>query len=142
MGRCIQMMDCDTGLIAELLKENREAFTITITKDALTRIKDALIEKKARESRIEVGDVVSDFGYHGEVVITKIEGNRFCGYYVTDGLPVKYLNFVDPETGKQKFKKIADSAGQWRRSRGGAYFEPVKKVTGGEHGAANQEEMV
>lgn len=51
----------------------------------------------------KVGDVVTDEGYHGEVVITRIDGigeNAFFkGYYLGDGDPVTGLKIKD-------FKKI------------------------------------
>lgn len=134
MGRTIQMMECDTGLIAELLKEDKNTFTIILSKDALEKVRDALVEKMARESRIEVGDVVSDYGYHGAVVITQIRGNSFRGYYVVDGATVDNLHFVDEKTGRQIFEKIASGNGQWKLCRGGAYFEPKSTTDRSEGG--------
>lgn len=80
-------------------------------------IRTALIEKKIRKSRIEAGDVVTDYGYHGQVVITRIEKcGYFEGYYVADGVTVKGLEIKD-------FVKIADKSGEWKSSRNGAYFQ-------------------
>lgn len=48
---------------------------------------------------IKVGDVVTDNGYHGEVVITCICNGLFKGYYRADGVTVSGLRLED-------FKKI------------------------------------
>ncbi|RKI24678.1 hypothetical protein D7V82_14605 [bacterium 1xD8-6] len=48
---------------------------------------------------IKVGDVVTDNGYHGEVVVTNIYYDKFRGYYLTDGVTVSGLVLKD-------FKKI------------------------------------
>ncbi len=48
---------------------------------------------------IKVGDVVTDNGYHGEVVITCITNGFFKGYYRADGFVVSGLELKD-------FKKV------------------------------------
>ena len=48
---------------------------------------------------IKVGDVVTDDGYHGNIVITCIDGDTFRGYYLSDGLVVAGLPL-------KQFKKI------------------------------------
>ncbi len=48
---------------------------------------------------IKVGDVVTDNGYHGEVVVTCIDYDTFRGYYLADGIVVSGLRLED-------FKKI------------------------------------
>ena len=62
---------------------------------------------KATE-QIRVGDVVTDDGYCGEVVVTTIDGEYFRGYYRADGVPVaglklknfeKIVNHVDLKIG-------------------------------------------
>lgn len=79
-------------------------------------IREALIEKKIRKSRIEAGDVVTDDGYHGQVVITRIDKKGyFEGYYVADGVTVNGLEIKD-------FVKIADKSGEWKSCRNGVYF--------------------
>ncbi|MCM1218078.1 MAG: hypothetical protein NC548_26630, partial [Lachnospiraceae bacterium] len=80
-------------------------------------IRAALVEKAIKESRIVAGDVVTDNGYHGEVVITQIsKSGIFQGYYVVDGVTVKGLDI-------SKFVKIADKSGEWKPCRGGVYFQ-------------------
>lgn len=48
---------------------------------------------------IKVGDVVTDNGYHGKVVVTCIDYGTFKGYYLADGCLVYGLKLED-------FKKI------------------------------------
>lgn len=48
---------------------------------------------------IKVGDVVTDNGYHGEVVVTNIYCGKIRGYYLADGVTVSGLDLKD-------FKKI------------------------------------
>ena len=48
---------------------------------------------------IKVGDVVTDNGYHGEVVVTCITYDTFKGFYKADGVVVSGLRLED-------FKKI------------------------------------
>ena len=80
-------------------------------------IREALAEKCTQTSRIEAGDVVTDHGYHGQIVITRIEkSGLFCGYYVADGATVSGLEI-------KKFEKIADKSGEWKSCRGGVYFQ-------------------
>lgn len=80
-------------------------------------IQAALVEKEIQMSRIEAGDVVTDNGYHQEVVITRIDKHGyFEGYYVADGVTVKGLEI-------KNFVKIADKSGEWKSCRGGVYFQ-------------------
>lgn len=80
-------------------------------------IQAALVEKEIQMSRIEAGDVVTDNGYHQEVVITRIDKHGyFEGYYVADGVTVKGLEI-------KNFVKIADKNGEWKPCRGGVYFQ-------------------
>ena len=80
-------------------------------------IRAALVEKEVKESRIVAGDVVTDYGYHGEVVITRIDKHGyFEGYYVVDGVTVKGLEI-------KNFTKIADRSGEWKSCRSGVYFQ-------------------
>lgn len=48
---------------------------------------------------IKVGDVVTDNGYNGEVVVTRIKNDEFEGYYRVDGAAVAGLEV-------KKFRKI------------------------------------
>ncbi|MCI8747402.1 MAG: hypothetical protein HFH67_05985 [Lachnospiraceae bacterium] len=48
---------------------------------------------------IKVGDLVTDNGYHGEVVVTCINYDTFRGFYKADGVTVSGLRLED-------FKKI------------------------------------
>ncbi len=92
--------------------------------EELEIIRKALIDRHVRESRITAGDVVTDNGYHQEVVITRIEkSGHFQGYYVADGVTVKGLEI-------SKFTKIADRSGEWKACRGGVYFQPGAGLQG------------
>ena len=109
---------------AELIKEIDEhikkaggLYGLELPNSDLQIIQAALIEKEIQESRIEAGDVVTDNGYHGQVVITRIDKKGyFEGYYVVDGVTVKGLEIKD-------FVKIADKSGEWKSCRNGAYFQ-------------------
>ena len=65
---------------AELIKEIDEhikkaggLYGLELPDSDLQVIRAALVEKEVKESRIVTGDVVTDYGYHGEVVITRID---------------------------------------------------------------------
>ena len=65
---------------AELIKEIDEhikkaggLYGLELPDSDLRIIQAALVEKEVRMSRIEAGDVVTDNGYHQEVVITRID---------------------------------------------------------------------
>ena len=74
-------------------------------------------KEEIQESRIEAGDVVTDNGYHQEVVITRIDKHGyFEGYYVADGVTVKGLEI-------KNFVKIADKSGGWKSCRSGVFFQ-------------------
>ena len=109
---------------AELIKEIDEhikkaggLYGLELPDSDLRIIQAVLIEKEIQESRIKAGDVVTDNGYHQEVVITRIDKHGyFEGYYVADGVTVKGLEI-------KNFVKIADKSGEWKSCRGGVYFQ-------------------
>ena len=109
---------------AELIKEINEhikkaggLYGLELSDSDLQVIRAALVEKEIQMSRIEAGDVVTDNGYHQEVVITRIDKHGyFEGYYVADGVTVKGLEI-------KNFVKIADKSGEWKPCRGGVYFQ-------------------
>ncbi|MEY8518794.1 hypothetical protein AALC25_18215 [Lachnospiraceae bacterium 29-84] len=109
---------------AELIKEIDEhikkaggLYGLELPDSDLQIIRAALIEKEIQMSRIEAGDVVTDNGYHQEVVITRIDKHGyFEGYYVADGVTVKGLEIKD-------FIKIVDKSREGKPCRGGAYFQ-------------------
>ena len=103
--------------IDEHIKKAGGLYGLELPNSDLQIIRAALVEKKIRKSRIEAGDVVTDNGYHGQVVITRIDKKGyFEGYYVADGVTVKGLEIKD-------FVKIADKSGEWKSCRNGAYFQ-------------------
>ena len=103
--------------IDEHIKKAGGLYGLELPNSDLQIIRAALVEKKIRKSRIEAGDVVTDNGYHGQVVITqKKKKGYFEGYYVVDGVTVKGLEIKD-------FVKIADKSGEWKSCRNGAYFQ-------------------
>ena len=109
---------------AELIKEIDEhikkaggLYGLELPDIDLRIIQAALVEKEIQMSRIEAGDVVTDNGYYGQVVITRIEkSGYFEGYYVDDGVTIKGLEI-------KNFVKIADKSGEWKPCRGGVYFQ-------------------
>lgn len=103
--------------INSYLKNPTNSYNLIFSEDDLRIIKEALIDRHIKGSRIVAGDVVTDNGYHQEVVITRIDsGGYFQGYYVADGVTVKGLEI-------SKFTKIADRSGEWKTCRGGVYFQ-------------------
>lgn len=116
----MQNMKREEELIKEIDEHIKKAgglYGLELTDSDLRIIRTALAEKYVRDSRIEAGDVVTDNGYHGQVVITCIDSKGyFQGYYVADGVTVKGLEIKD-------FIKIADKSGEWKSCRGGVYFQ-------------------
>lgn len=103
--------------INSYLKNPTNSYNPIFSEDDLRIIKEALIDRHIKGSRIVAGDVVTDNGYHQEVVITRIDsGGYFQGYYVADGVTVKGLEI-------SKFTKIADRSGEWKTCRGGVHFQ-------------------
>ncbi len=103
--------------INNYLKNPQGSYKPVFSDEELKVIKEALIDRHIKGSRIVAGDVVTDNGYHQEVVITRIDsGGYFQGYYVADGVTVKGLEI-------SKFTKIADRSGEWKACRGGVYFQ-------------------
>ena len=113
-------MSREAELIKEIDKHIKKAgglYGLELPDSDLRIIQAALVEKEVRMSRIEAGDVVTDNGYHQEVVITRIDKHGyFEGYYVADGVTVKGLEI-------KNFVKIADKSGEWKSCRGGVYFQ-------------------
>lgn len=107
--------------INNYLKNPQGSYKPVFSDEGLKVIKEALIDRHIKGSRIVAGDVVTDNGYHQEVVITRIDsGGYFQGYYVADGVTVKGLEI-------SKFIKIADKSGEWKACRGGVYFQSNDK---------------
>lgn len=100
---------------------------VQFTQDELDYIIGILKEKKIAEKQIVPGDVVTDNGYHGRVVVTAVRNGWFEGYYVEDGVTVKGLELA-------KFKKVSESVGNWIPTRTGAVF--IKKE--GDEGGVQQ----
>lgn len=88
--------NCDDGLIVnrkggakQIIKVFSEPAYRNVIKPAIHRATEV----------IKVGDVVTDNGYHGEVVVTRIKNDKFEGYDRLDGTAVAGLEIA-------KFKKI------------------------------------
>lgn len=92
--------NCDDGLIIKRKGGARQIIKVFAEPAYRNVIKPAI--HKATEV-IKVGDVVTDDDYHGEAVVAGIYGNKFCGYYLADGLVISGLDIDD-------FKKIASHA--------------------------------
>lgn len=114
------------GNIDEHIKSAGGRYGLELSDSDLKVIRAALVEKSIQLSRIEAGDVVTDNGYHQEVVITRIDKRGyFEGYYVADGVTVKGLEI-------KNFVKIADKSGEWKACRGGVYFQKNNDERDGE----------
>ena len=88
--------NCDDGLVIKRKGGAEQIIKIFSEPAYRNLIKPAI--HKATEV-IKVGDVVTDNGYHGEVVVTCIDYDTFRGYYLADGIVVSGLRLED-------FKKI------------------------------------
>lgn len=88
--------NCDDGLMVKRKGGAEQIIKVFSASAYRNLIKPAI--HKATEI-IKVGDVVTDNGYHGEIVITCITDGFFKGYYRADGAVVSGLRLKD-------FKKI------------------------------------
>lgn len=88
--------NCDDGFIIKRKGGARQIIKVFAEPAYRNMIKPAI--HKAAEV-IKVGDVVMCNGYQREVVVTRIYGNKFCGYYLADGLVISGLDI-------DNFKKI------------------------------------
>lgn len=113
-------MSEETRLIKEIDQHMEKAsglYGLEFSDNDLKIIRKALLSEHLKQSSIKAGDVVTDNGYHQEVVITRIsQSGYFEGYYVVDGVTVKGLEI-------KNFVKIADKSGEWKPCRGGVYFK-------------------
>ena len=87
------------GNIDEHIKNAGGRYGMELSDSDLKVIRAALVEKSIQLSRIEAGDVVTDNGYYGEIVITCINNGFFEGYGRKDGAVFSGLDI-------KKFKKI------------------------------------
>ncbi len=88
--------NCGDGLVIKRKNGAKQVIKIFSEPAYRNLIKPAI--HKATEV-IKVGDVVTDNGYHGEVVVTCIDYDTFKGFYKADGVTVSGLKLED-------FKKI------------------------------------
>ena len=88
--------NCDDGLVIKRKGGSEQIIKIFSEPAYRNVIKPAIY--KATEV-IKVGDVVTDNGYHGEVVVTCIDYDTFKAFYKADGVTVSGLKLED-------FKKI------------------------------------
>lgn len=80
--------NCDDGLVIKRKGGSEQIIKIFSEPAYRNVIKPAI--HKATEV-IKVGDVVTDNGCHGEVVVTRIYCRLFQGYYKEDGVTVSAL---------------------------------------------------
>lgn len=90
------LRNCDDGLVIKRKGGVKQVIKVFSEPAYKNVIKPAIY--KATEV-IKVGDVVTDNGYHREVVVTCIDYDTFRGYYLADGVVVSGLRLED-------FKKI------------------------------------
>ncbi|MCX4326428.1 MAG: hypothetical protein OSJ45_03920 [Lachnospiraceae bacterium] len=88
--------NCDDGLVISRKGGARQVIKV-FSEPAYRNVTRPAIHKATEV--IKVGDVVTDNGYHGEVVVTHIDYGLFKGYYRADGVVVSGLDI-------KKFKKI------------------------------------
>ncbi len=88
--------NCDDGLVIKR-KGGAEQIIKIFSEPAYRNLIKPVIHKATEV--IKVGDVVTDNGYHGEVVVTCIDYDTFKGFYKADGITVSGLRLED-------FKKI------------------------------------
>ncbi len=88
--------NCDDGLVIKR-KGGAEQIIKIFSEPAYRNLIKPVIHKATEV--IKVGDVVTDNGYHGKVVVTCIDYDTFRGYYMADGIVVSGLKLKD-------FKKI------------------------------------
>ncbi len=88
--------NCDDGLVIKR-KAGAEQIIKVFSAQAYRNIIKPAIHKSTEV--IKVGDVVTDNGCHGEVVVTRIYCGLFQGYYKEDGVTVSGLKM-------EHFKKI------------------------------------
>ena len=70
------------GNIDEHIKNAGGRYGMELSDSDLKVIRAALVEKSIQLSRIEAGDVVTDNGYHGQVVFSAALA-AFCAFMVT-----------------------------------------------------------
>ena len=97
--------NCDDGLVITRKGGAKQIIKVFAEPAYKNIIKPAIFKST---EQIKVGDVVTDDGYCGEVVVTSINGEYFRGYYRADGVPVaglklknfeKIVNHVDLKIG-------------------------------------------
>lgn len=86
--------NCDDGLVISRKGGARQVIKVFSEPAYRNVIRPAI--HKATEV-IKVGDVVTDNGYHGEVVVTHIYCGLFKGYYRADGVVVSGLDIKNFE---------------------------------------------
>ena len=90
-------MSEETRIIKEIdshLKKAGGLYGLELSDSDLKIIRKALLSEHTRKSGIRAGDVVTDNGYHQEVVITRIrEDGIFEGYYVAEWCKVSMGNY-------------------------------------------------
>ena len=87
---------CEDGLIINRKYGSRQIIKV-FSEPAFRNMIKPLIHKAIE--CVKVRDVVADEGYHGQVVVTCIDGATFRGYYLADGVVVAGLPL-------ERFKKI------------------------------------
>lgn len=82
--------NCEDGLEIKRKAGASQLIKVFSTQAYRNVIKPAIC--RAQEGPLLVGDVVTDKGYWGEIVVTRIEQGRFGGYCRADGKPIDRLD--------------------------------------------------
>ena len=89
--------NCDDGLVVKR-RGGAEQIIKVFSAPAYRNIIKPII-KKISEGLFRVGDVVTDDGYYGEIVITNIQDNWIKGYSLKDGMVFNNLD-------SRQFKRV------------------------------------
>lgn len=89
--------NCDDGLVIKRRGGEEQIIKVFSTPAYRNIIKPII--KKISEGMFRVGDVATDDGYYGEIVITNIQDNWIRGYSLKDGMVFNNLD-------SRKFKRV------------------------------------
>ena len=89
--------NCDDGLVVKRRGGAEQIIKVFSAPAYRNIIKPSI--KKISEGLFRVGDVVTDDGYYGEIVITNIQENWIKGYSLKDGMVFNNLD-------SRQFKRV------------------------------------